>query len=68
MMKNLRRLRNERGLTQAEIGELLGVHGTAVGHWECGRTRPTIEHLAIMARHFNVQIDWIAHDLATPDE
>lgn len=38
------RLRNERkaaDMTQAELGALLGISGSAVGQWEQGRTSPS---------------------------
>lgn len=41
-------LRNSMGLTQAELGELLGISRYAVGDWESGDKRPKAEHL----KHF----------------
>lgn len=46
----IRRLRNEKGMTQEELGELLGVKKAAVQKWESGRVknlkRDTIKKLA----------------------
>ena len=38
--------RKERGLTQAELGAMLGILGKAVSKWERGLSKPCDEHLA----------------------
>lgn len=38
--------RKERGLTQAELGAMLGISGKAVSKWERGLSKPCDEHLA----------------------
>lgn len=37
--------RKERGLTQAELGAMLGISGKAVSKWEHGLSKPCEEHL-----------------------
>lgn len=37
--------RKEQGLTQAELGAMLGISGKAVSKWECGLSKPCEEHL-----------------------
>lgn len=37
--------RKERGLTQAELGAMLGTSGKAVSKWERGLSKPCDEHL-----------------------
>ena len=37
--------RKERGLTQAELGAMLGISGKAVSKWERGLSKPCDEHL-----------------------
>ena len=37
--------RKERGLTQAELGTMLGISGKAVSKWERGLSKPCEEHL-----------------------
>src|SRR5437588_8771515 len=39
------KLRKSMGLTQREMGRLLGINGQAVGQWERGKRSPTVEHL-----------------------
>ena len=36
--------RKERGLTQAELGAMLGISGKAVSKWERGLSKPCEEH------------------------
>ena len=38
--------RKARGLTQAELGAMLGISGKAVSKWERGLSKPCDEHLA----------------------
>ena len=38
-------IRKERGLTQAELGAMLGISGNAVSKWERGLSKPCDEHL-----------------------
>ena len=37
--------RKERGLTQVELGAMLGISGKAVSKWERGLSKPCEEHL-----------------------
>ena len=47
------------GLTQREVGELVGVKTHTVWCWEAGRMKPTHEHLFNLAAHCEVSPDWI---------
>ena len=40
--KNIARLRKEKGLTQRELGEMVGVSNQAVSKWESEITSPNI--------------------------
>ena len=52
----IRELRIQRGLTQAELGQKVGVPMQAVSKWERGGT-PDIEVLLSIAQYFNVTMD-----------
>lgn len=52
----IRELRIQRGLTQAELGQKVGVSMQAVSKWERGGT-PDIEVLLSIAQYFNVTMD-----------
>lgn len=54
---NLKRLRKEAKLSQAELSALLGVHQTAVSQWECGRTAPDVRSLKKLAALYSVSLE-----------
>ncbi|MCL2445227.1 MAG: helix-turn-helix domain-containing protein [Oscillospiraceae bacterium] len=55
----LRRLRSQKGLTQAQLAQQLRVHQTAVSQWECGRTYPDRETIIKLAAFYSVSADVI---------
>lgn len=50
------KLRGERGLTQRELAERIGVTDKAVSKWECGRGFPDIATLEIISKELGVSI------------
>ena len=55
----LKELRLENNLTQVDISKLLNMSKMAVSHWEKGNSEPSIEQLKILARLFDVTIDYL---------
>lgn len=55
--KNIARLRKEKGMTQAELGERLGVSNQAISKWEQEMTMPDVMILPDIAKIFNVPIE-----------
>ena len=49
-------LRKERGLTQDQLGKMVGVSSQAVGKWEKGGA-PDVELLPVLSRQLGVTID-----------
>jgi transcriptional regulator with XRE-family HTH domain len=49
--------RREKGLTQEELAEYLGVSKPAVSKWESGQSYPDIMLLPVLASYFNTSID-----------
>ena len=49
-------LRKERGLTQEQLGNMVGVSAQAVSKWEKGGT-PDVELLPVLSRQLGVTID-----------
>lgn len=47
------RLRIERGLTQAQLAEIIGVHRNMVYGWETGKFKPRGENLLKLADALN---------------
>ena len=50
-------LRTEKGLSQSELGRLVGVSNKAVSKWEMGAAKPRPEKLARLAEIFGVTIE-----------
>ena len=55
--KNIALLRKAKGLTQAELGDLLGVSNQAVSKWESEMTMPDVMLLPKIADVFSCSID-----------
>ncbi len=57
MGKEIRRLRNGRGLTQEGLAAALNVTAQTVSKWECGNSVPDVQMLPQIAVYFGVSID-----------
>lgn len=51
--------RKERGLTQTQVGEIVGKTKTAVASWEQGLTIPDIETLYRLALYYKKSINYM---------
>ena len=49
--------RKERGLTQAELGAMLGISGKAVSKWERGLSKPCGKHLERLIDLLGLPVD-----------
>jgi len=66
LTEKIRTLRENAGLTQAELAEAVGVSEKVVSKWECGETKPSAEVLPALADAFGCTIDSLfehPHDL-----
>lgn len=55
----IRQLRKERKLKQSDLAEILDVDRTAVGKWESGKSKPTVDMLILIANYFDVSTDYL---------
>lgn len=55
--KSIRHLRNQSGLTQAQLAEVLGIKRSTVNNYENEVAQPSIDNLLLYARYFNVSTD-----------
>lgn len=55
MSSNLKRLMNERNLSQAELSRRLGFKTSTLGDWISGKSYPRIDKIEKMANYFNVE-------------
>ena len=56
--KNLIELRNKRGLSQAEVGSVVGKSKNAVASWEQGLSTPDATTLYLLSKFYNVSLDY----------
>lgn len=69
MQKRLQQIRKEKGKTQAEVAEILGISYQAYAHYEKGRREPAPEQLIKLANFFGVSVDYlVGYDALTPEE
>ena len=58
---SIKKLREEKGMTQDELAEKLNVTRQAVSNWETGKTQPDIETLTKLAEIFDVSVERIIY-------
>ena len=58
---SIKKLREEKGMTQDALAERLNVTRQAVSNWETGKTQPDIETLTHLAEIFNVSVERIIY-------
>lgn len=69
MGRNLRALRQEKGLTQDELARELGISRSAVGMYEQGKREPDFETLEVITDYFNVDmVKFLGYDEDMPEE
>lgn len=57
--RTLIELRTENGLTQSEVGILVGKSSNAVASWEQGLSLPDAVTLYRLAKHYNKSMDYM---------
>ena len=55
----LKRLRKEKGLSQLELGSMLGVGKSTISMYENGQRKPSFEMLETIADFFNVDMNYL---------
>lgn len=64
----LKDLRKQKGLTQEEFSELLGVSNRSISRWENGVNMPTLELLLEIAKYYEVSMDEILDGEEKPNK
>lgn len=57
--ERLKKLREEKGISQTELGEALGISRSSISFYEKSERVPDIELLSDMARYFEVPVDYL---------
>lgn len=55
----LKELRQQKGLTQADLANILNLGPTAISNYEANRNEPTFEKLLQLAEYFEVSCDYL---------
>ena len=59
--QNIKKLREKRGLNQAQLAEMLGISDKTVSSWEIGRTEPNMGYVQAMCEIFRVNADTLIY-------
>lgn len=59
MLKNLKALRDESGITQKQLAEAIGVSQQSINKYENHNIEPDIETLIRLADYFNTSVDYL---------
>ena len=54
-----RRLRKQKSYSQAELGEIVGIHYTHIGRYERGLSRPTASTAKLLADALGTTVDYL---------
>ncbi|MBQ8569375.1 MAG: helix-turn-helix domain-containing protein [Oscillospiraceae bacterium] len=55
----LKELRNEKGMTQEQLGERIGVSNKTISRWETGNYMPPVDCLSILSDIYDISINEI---------
>jgi len=55
----LRQVRKDKGMTQRDTGEVLGINFQHVSKYERAEFVPTFENLIKLIKHFSININWL---------
>lgn len=66
MVKNLRKLRISRGISQQQLAEVMGISQQSVNKYENYKVEPDIHALAELADYFHTTIDYLVGHIQPP--
>ncbi|MBR2181532.1 MAG: helix-turn-helix transcriptional regulator, partial [Oscillospiraceae bacterium] len=55
----LKKLRENKGISQSQLASDLGISQGTVGNWESGIREPSFETISKLAKYFNVSVDYL---------
>lgn len=65
--ERIKELRKKEGMTQAALGEIIGVGQDTVCVYEKGKHYPEVRNLIILADYFGVSIDYLVGRTDNPE-
>lgn len=67
-MKRLKELRLQHGMTQTQVGDVIGVSCVTIGRYEAGEREPSNAKISALADYFGVSIDYLMGRDESKDE
>lgn len=58
-IERLKALREEKGVSQAQLSKATGLSQSAIAFWETGKRIPNAQAIIILARYFGVTTDYL---------
>lgn len=55
----LRELREEKNISQEELGKIMGVNRRTISSWECGVREPSIDTIEKLCKFFEVSAGYL---------
>ncbi|MBE7012304.1 MAG: helix-turn-helix transcriptional regulator [Ruminococcaceae bacterium] len=59
MLKNIKKLRIDKGLSQQQLADIIGVSQQSINKYENHNVEPNIETLSLLADYFETSVDFI---------
>lgn len=66
MIRNLKKLRAQKGVSQKQLGEIIGVSQQSINKYENYDIEPDISTLILMARYFHTSVDFLIGNTDIP--
>ena len=57
--EKVKKLREQKGLSQAELARLLGITRSSVNAWEMGISVPSTQYIVVLAGVFDISTDYL---------
>ena len=67
-LNRIKKLRKQRGMTQAELARELDISASSIGMYEQGRREPDKEMFLRLSRYFGVPVEYLLDDSVKLDE
>lgn len=67
-LNRIKKLRKQRGMTQAELARELDISASSIGMYEQGRREPDKEMFLRLSRYFGVPVEYLMDDSVKLDE
>ncbi|WP_455717650.1 helix-turn-helix domain-containing protein, partial [Anaerosporobacter sp.] len=64
----IKTIRKSKGLTQKQLGDILGISQALIGQYETGKRKPKVEQIARFAEALNVELNELTNQVTYNSE